>query len=60
MSEPNIKEQYLAVLEGRHGSSVNVEVGIDLDGRGFQTHHLAEHSDAGGRHPLADPAQHSA
>lgn len=51
---------HLAVLEGRHGASVHVEVRIYLDRCRPQAHHLAEHSDAGGRYPLADSAQDAA
>ena len=48
------------MLERRHRAGVDVEVGVNLDCRRSETHHLAQHADAAGRDPLADAAQHSA
>lgn len=51
---------HLAVLKGRHCPGIHVEIRIDLDGCWPKAHHLAQHTNAGGRHSFADAAQHAA
>lgn len=50
---------YLAVFERRHGTSVDIQVGVYLDGRGSKSHHLTQHSYARRGHPLAYAAQNA-
>jgi len=48
------------MLERRHGSGIDVEVRIDLDGGDAEAAGLEDDPDAAGRHALPEPAHHAA
>mmetsp|Transcript_61132 Transcript_61132/g.146013 ORF Transcript_61132/g.146013 Transcript_61132/m.146013 type:complete len:357 (+) Transcript_61132:1083-2153(+) len=57
-----VQHERLAVLEGRHGPRVNVEVRVDFDHRHLPAAALQQHRDRGRRdalpEPRHDPARH--